>query len=115
MRRRAILQRLQEKSKARAGLIFGHAESMEDLALNILAMNTNGTRSQLGAVEHHVIGERAHRRRIRLQLIHVMLVRRSKRMVRGGPALALLVPFEHGEIGDPEEAEVFGGVASLFE
>src|SRR5271154_5989080 len=44
-----------------------------------------------------------------------MLVRRSKRMMSGGPALALLIPLEHGEIGDPEEAEVLARIAALLE
>ena len=35
-------------------------------------------------------------------------------MVRRGPALSFLVPFEHGEVGDPEKAKIFGGIARLF-
>src|ERR1700720_4265725 len=36
-------------------------------------------------------------------------------MVSGGPAFAVLVPFEHGEIGDPEEPEILVGIAALLE
>src|SRR5271166_451157 len=44
-----------------------------------------------------------------------MLVRRGEGMMRGSPALALFVPLEHGKIGDPKEAKVFGGIARLLE
>src|SRR5579872_5071397 len=41
MRRRAILQRLEEKSKACAGFFFGHAQGTKNFSLDILAVNTN--------------------------------------------------------------------------
>ena len=36
-------------------------------------------------------------------------------MVRGVPGFGLLVPLVHGEVGDPEEFEVGGGVGLLEE
>src|ERR1700686_1003282 len=42
-------------------------------------------------------------------------MRRSKRMMRRRPALALFVPLEHGKIRDPEEAEIFSWIAALLE
>src|ERR1022692_1195657 len=42
VRRRAVLQRLQEEAEARLLLLGRHAEGFEDLRLNVLAMNTNG-------------------------------------------------------------------------
>src|SRR5277367_4119668 len=43
-----------------------------------------------------------------------MLVRRSERMMSCGPSLALFVPLEHGEIGDPEETKILRGIAALL-
>src|ERR1700739_3210475 len=111
MRRRAILECLQEKSKAGASFFFGESERTEDLALNILAVNTDGSRAKLGAVEDHVISECPHgpqlgRRRIRFQFIHIALVRRSKWMMGCGPALAFFIPFEHRKIGHPKKLEI---------
>ncbi len=37
-----------------------HAEGAEDLALHVLPVDTDGARAQFGAVEHDVVGERAH-------------------------------------------------------
>ena len=78
-----------------------HAQRLEDDALDVLPVNTDGARAQLGAVEHHVVGERAHRAGIALELVHVFVVRRGEGMVRGVPGLLGLVPLEHGEVGDP--------------
>src|SRR5262249_42349182 len=41
MWRRAVLQRLQEEAEARPGFFFTHAQSVKDLLLNVLAVNTD--------------------------------------------------------------------------
>src|SRR6202034_2900434 len=114
VRGRAGLEGFEKKSEAGAGFFFGHAEGAEDSALHILAVNADGARAQFGAVQHDVIGQRAHgaQRRLRVvqgfdaafELGHVFFVRRSEGMVRGVPGLLTFVPFEHGEICDPEKA-----------
>src|ERR1700678_187936 len=76
-------------------------------------MNTNRARAQLGAVQYNVVSERAHRTRITLQLIHVLIVRRGERMVRRIPPALGLVPLEHGKIGDPEKSVICGCTLSL--
>src|SRR5581483_962276 len=40
--RRAILESFQEEAEAGAGLVFGHAQRMENLALDVLTVNTDG-------------------------------------------------------------------------
>src|SRR2546426_114978 len=60
MWRRPVLECLQEKSKAGASFFFGESERTEDLALNILAVNTDGSRAKLCAVQDHVISKRPH-------------------------------------------------------
>src|SRR2546422_5374470 len=119
MWRRPVLECLQEKSKAGASFFFGESERTEDLALNILAVNTDGSRAKLCAVQDHVISKRPHsawlgRRRIRFQFIHIALVRRGKWMMGGGPTLAVLIPLEHREIGHPKKMEITARKCSML-
>src|SRR5439155_11370059 len=88
-------------------------------------MNTDRARSQLGPVQHHVIGKGAnlakrrfgivHRIDVRFELGHVFLMQRSEWMMRRLPALLSFVPLEHGEIRNPEKTKIFFGVAGLLE
>src|SRR5438067_3217410 len=106
MWRRAILQGFEKEPKSGARFFVGHAESVEDLLLDILTMNTNGTRSQLGSIQHNVVGQSAYRAGIREQFAEVLLVGRCERMMRRIPAAFLVVIFEHRKVSDPQEAIV---------
>src|SRR5947209_12685838 len=108
MRRRAIFQRLEEEAEARSRFFIGHTHRVEDLLLNILPVNTNGSRTQLSSIEYDVISQRAHGSRIRQQAAKILLVGRRKRMMRRVPARLFLVVFEHWEIRYPQEVEVRG-------
>ena len=59
VRRRAVFEGFEEKSEAGLGLFFVHAEGAENFALNILAVNTDGTGAEFGAVQYDVIGKGA--------------------------------------------------------
>ena len=48
-----------KKPKRERGFFLGHAQRTKDLALNVLAMNTDRARTQFGAIQHHVISQRA--------------------------------------------------------
>ena len=80
-------------------------------------MDTDGAGAELGAVEDDVVGEGADGALVVDQRagLDVFLVRRGEGMVRGVPGLRLLVPLVHGEVGDPEEFEVGGGLGLLEE
>src|SRR5260370_30417268 len=105
VRRPAVFQRFQEKTEARFRLLLAHAQRTEDLPLHILAVNTDGARTQLGAVHHDVVGQGAHGTQVlvRQNFFHVALMWRGERMMRRHPALAFFLPLEHGEIGDPQQ------------
>src|SRR5437764_10168912 len=105
MRRCAVLECIQEKAKAHARFFFGHAESMENLALDILPMNSDRARSQLCPIQHDIVRKRAHRSGIGLEFVHIALMRRGERMMCGGPALAIFVVLEHRKICYPEKTE----------
>ncbi len=78
------------------------------LGLHVAAVNTNGSRSQLGAVQHDVVRFRAAARRIAGQLVEIFVMDGCKRMMRRVPAVLFLVPFEHREIDHPERFEIHG-------
>src|SRR5215469_8652561 len=56
MWRRAVFQRFEKESEPRACFRIAHTQSLENFPLDILAMNTDRARTQLGAIQHHVIG-----------------------------------------------------------
>src|SRR5215472_4918728 len=51
----AVFERFEKESEPRPCLCFGHAQSLENIPLDILGMNTDRARTQLGAIQHHVI------------------------------------------------------------
>src|SRR5260370_8374415 len=105
VRRRTVLQRFKEKAEARFRLFLAHPQRTEDLLLHILTVNANRARAQLGAVHDNVVGQGAYGAQVlvRQNLFHIALVWRGKGMMRRHPVLALFLPLEHGEIGDPQQ------------
>ena len=106
VRRRAIFQRFQQKAEAPFGFFIRKSERRKNLGLHVAAMNTNGARTQLRAVQHHVVRFGAAARRIAGQLVDILVVHRSERMVRRVPAILFFVPFEHRKIHHPEQLEI---------
>src|SRR4029077_16169685 len=104
--RRAVFERFEKESETRFGFFFCHPEGVKNLALNVLAVNTDGTGAEFGAVEDNVVGQGANHSGVGLELVHIFFVRRCEGVMSGGPALLLLVVFEHGKVRDPEEAIV---------
>ena len=59
VRRRAVLQGVEEEAETFVGLFVRHAERAEDLGLHVLAVDTDGAGAKLVAVEDDVVGEGA--------------------------------------------------------
>ncbi len=55
----AVFEGVEEEAEALVGFGVGHAEGVEDLLLDVLAVDTDAARAELGAVQHDVVGERA--------------------------------------------------------
>ncbi len=100
------------KPKRRLASSSENPSARENLGLHVAAMNTNGARAQLGAVQHQVVRFGAAARRIAGQLLDIFVVHRSERMMRRVPAILFLVPFEHREIDHPERLENSSGRAA---
>ena len=108
VRRRAVFQRFQQEAEAPLGFFLGEPERGENLRLHVAAMNTNRARAQFHAVQHQVVRLGAAARRIGGQLLEILVMHRSERMMRRVPAILFVVPFEHREIHHPEELEILG-------
>ncbi len=105
MRRSAVFERVEQEAEAAMRLFRRESQRAEYLRLHVTAMNTNRPRAQLDTVQDQVIRLGAAARRIRGELLQVVVVNRSERMVRRVPALVLFVPLEHREVHDPQEFE----------
>src|SRR3954467_15552558 len=85
------------EAEALVGLRLGDAEYTEDLLLDLRPMDTDRPAADLRAVEHHVVGPRAHRAGV-----GEVARRHGERVVDGIPAALAVVPFEGREAHDPE-------------
>ena len=106
MRRRAVLEGLEEEAELRLRLLVGHAEECEHPLLHITPMDTDRAPTDLVAVAHHVVGPGQCLVGCGLEGIEPIGVGRCERMVHGGPPLAAVIFFralEHGRVDDPEE------------
>jgi len=99
VRRRTELERIKEKAEFLLRLFLVDAEQLEDLLLDILFVDTDGTAAQLDAVEDDVIGDRFDI----LDMFVVEVFGHRERMVQGFDAP--LFDLEHREVDDPEEFE----------
>ena len=97
VRRRAVAQRVEQEAEARLRLLLGDAEHVEDLLLDLGAVDTDRPAADLHAVEHHVVAARAHRARV-----VEGAERRGERVVQRVPAALGLVALEHRQVDDPE-------------
>ena len=80
---------LRKKPNLRVGLLVGDAEGGEDPPLQLGLVDPDRARAELPAVEHEVVGLRAHRHRIGLEQVDVVGVGHRERVVAGlraGPA-----------------------------
>ncbi len=91
------------KPKRRARFVVAESQRRKDLGLHVAPVNTNRARGQLHAVQHQVVGLGSAMGRVGGQLLQVLVMHRSERVVCGGPAALFLVPFEHREIHHPQE------------
>src|SRR6185436_17620899 len=88
--RRPEFQRVDEEAEPRLRLLVRHAEHLEHQPLDALVVDTNAAAADLAAVEHEIVGARAHRARVRLQTRRVGFERRGEGMMHELPALLFL-------------------------
>ena len=107
MRRRPVLERVEEEAEAQPGLLVRDLQQLEDQALQRLVVDPDAAAGDLAAVQHEVVGARPRAARDRVSSsAGVALERRGERMVHELPALLVLDPLEHREVDHPEELEL---------
>ena len=103
MRRRAVLERVEQEAEAVVGFLVGQADHLEHLGLQVGAVDADGAGGQLDAVHHQVVGAGADLLLVAVHVAVVLLVPAGEGMVGGHIALLLLAVLEQRELGDPEQ------------
>src|SRR5687767_6059488 len=106
VRRRAVLEGVEEETEAHLRLFVRDLQQPEDESLQLLVVDTNAAARHFAAVEDEIVRSRANPPRLGLEHARVRLERRGERMVHELVALLVLQPFEHREVDDPEKREV---------
>src|SRR5690606_271346 len=102
MRRRAILQGVEQKAELQARFVVANVQGAENLALHIGTMNTNGTAADFPTVQDDVVGLGQCARGVRFQQVFVTVLRAGEGMVGGKITAFLFVVLEHGEVHHPQ-------------
>jgi hypothetical protein len=104
VRRRAVFQRADQMAEAALDLGFGQTQDLEHPRLEGRIVDPDAAAAQLGAVEHDVVGLRAHLLGLGVEQRNVLRLRRGEGMVHADEA-AFVVALEQREIGHPREPE----------
>ncbi len=108
MRRRAVVQRIEQEAELGAGFLLADAQQLEHRALHVRAVDADRTTADLVAIEDHVVAARDRGPGVRTQLGDVVHRRRGEGVMQGDETLGLLVPLEHREVGDPQRPPAIG-------
>src|SRR6185369_17057393 len=106
--RSAVFQGFEEEPETMLCLLVRESERLEDLGLNVAAMDTNGSRAEFDTVQDHIIRLSAASRWVADQLVEILVMHRCERVMRGVPALIFFVPLEHREVHHPQKLEHCG-------
>ena len=87
VRRRAVLQRVEQEAELGARFLGVDLERAEHLALHVLAVDPHRAAAELEAVQHDVVGLGDAAPGIGLEPVLVAVLRARERMVHGAPAL----------------------------
>ena len=107
MRRSTVLQVIKQEAELRTGFFRTDIQSGKNLALNVCAVDTDGTAADFPTIEHHVIGLSQALAGISTQHVDMVGVRHCKRMVASNPAMFFIIVFKHREIDHPEGLPTF--------
>ena len=108
MRRGAVVQGAQQESEALLGLLVGEPDRAEDALLELGAVDTDGARRDLAAVDDHVVGLRQDGAGIRLNAVLILGAGRREHVVLGDPALLVLVVAKQREVDDKQHRPSIG-------
>ena len=108
MRRRPVLERLEQEAELRLGLVLGQPDHLEDPLLHLRLVDPDRAAAELDAVHHDVVRLGQRPARLVAEPVAPLGYRRGERMVHGAPAggaaVLGLLRFEHRPLDDPDEA-----------
>ncbi|CAM2152284.1 conserved hypothetical protein [Paraburkholderia tropica] len=102
VRRRAVLQRVQQEAELRTRFFRTDLQRAEHLALHVFLIDTDRTAADFPAIQHHVVSLREAAARVRFQIFQVLVLRARERVMRGHVAVFFLVVLEHREVDHPQ-------------
>ena len=104
MRRRAVLEGVDEEAELGANLFFGKAEQAEHLFLDFRVVNTDRTTADFNTVKNKVVGFGVAILEVATEH-HVQVFRKrvGERVVHGHVAAFGVAVFEHREFGNPHK------------
>ncbi len=112
MRRRAVGERVEEETKARARRLFCHPERFENDGLHVAAVDPDRAARDFDAVDNRVIRFGAQRgEQLRFAIHgafeqgHVFVQRRRERMMHRIITAIVFVKLEHRKLSDPQRRE----------
>ena len=94
MRRCSVAERVQQESEFSFGILPRDAKAVKDPLLHLGIVDADAARTQLGSVEHQVIGSRPHPQGLAVEQGEIFGPRRSERMVGRRHFTGLLAAFE---------------------
>ena len=101
VRRRAVLQRVEQEAELELRFLGRDLEGIEHLLLHVGAMDTDRAAPHLPAIEHHVVTLGDALVRVGHHPVLMPVLGRGERVVGGGVALGLVVELEHREVDHP--------------
>src|SRR5712692_108400 len=107
VRRRAVLQRIEQEAELRALVLGRDFQGAKHLLLHLLAMDAHRAAADLPAVEHRVVGLGVGPLWRALDVVLVTVLRAGERMMARLPLPGLGVELEHREIDHPERPPAF--------
>ena len=105
VRGRAILECVHKESELFVGALRGEAQKLEHLILKFGVVDTYGAASELGAVDDDIIGRCADIACICAEHRDILRIGGCEGVMHRIVTLSLLIPFEEGEVHDPEGGE----------
>ena len=99
MRRGAVPQSFEQEAETQLLFFGADTQQLENLALDVGAVNADAAAAQLGAVEHQIVALRADFAQVAVEQRDVFVPRRGEGVVHRVPELVLFVELEHMDTG----------------
>ena len=108
MRRRAVIERFQQVTELAVGLFIRQPDGFKYLFLDIPLEDSDTAATDLGAVQNHIIRLGLDPARVALQILKILVPRRSEGVMHRHKPFLFFIIFKHREIEHPGERKFIG-------